>query len=149
MFAINVRKASIDDLVLVTEQTLLLYDDNTFDDLLIENKRLLMDENQIIYLAFDASKCVGFAHCSLRYDYVEGTDSGNIGYLEGIYVIPELRKQGIAKAFLKECEKWALSKGCNEMASDCELNNYISYNFHISVGFAEANKIICFAKKIR
>ena len=145
----NIRKASIEDINIVTEQTLLLYDDNTFDDLLIENQRLLMDENQIIFLAFDLDKCIGFAHCSLRYDYVEGTDSGNVGYLEGIYVIPELRKHGIAKAFLNECEKWDLSKGCCEIARDCELDNETSYNFHIGVGFTEANRIICFTKKIK
>lgn len=146
---VDIRKADIEDLMIVTEQTLLLYDDNTFDDLLLENEQLLTNENQIIFLAFKSDKCVGFAHCSLRYDYVEGTNGGNVGYLEGIYVIPELRKQGVARAFLSECEKWALSKDCNELASDCELDNHISYDFHMSVGFAEANRIICFTKKIK
>ena len=58
------------------------------------------------------------------------------------------RKQGIAKKLLEECEKWSLKKGCTEFASDCELNNSISFNFHLSVGFEEANRIICFRKKL-
>jgi len=144
----NTRKASIEDLNLVTKKTLLLYDNHTFDDLAIENEQLLTDENQIIFLAFDTNNCIGFAHCSLRTEYVEGTNSGNVGYLEGIYVDPKFRKQGVAKILLYQCEEWAKSKGCIEMASDCELQNYTSYDFHLSVGFAEINKIICFAKKI-
>jgi len=143
-----IRKALMEDLNLVTEQTLLLYNDHTFDDLLIENERLLKNEKQIVFLAFESNKCIGFTHCSLRYDYVEGTKGGNVGYLEGIYVDPDFRNRGIASALLKECEKWSLSKGCHEIASDCELDNLISYNFHINVGFAEANRIICFTKKI-
>ena len=94
------------------------------------------------------NEIIAFAQCQLRYDYVEGTNSSPVGYLEGIYVEPMYRKQGIAKKLLEECEKWSLKKGCTEFASDCELNNSISFNFHLSVGFEEANRIICFRKKL-
>ncbi|MDD2431193.1 MAG: GNAT family N-acetyltransferase [Firmicutes bacterium] len=144
----DIRKASLDDLQLVTEQTLLLYKDTNFDDLLVENKNLIEDENQIFFLGFELDKCIGFAHCSLRHDYVEGTGGGKVAYLEGIYVTPEPRKQGVASAFLVECEKWGLSKGCREIASDCEHDNQTSYDFHLSVGFREVNRLICFTKKI-
>ena len=50
---VNIKKASIEDLNLITKKTLLLYDNHTFDDLAIENEQLLTDENQIIFLAFD------------------------------------------------------------------------------------------------
>ena len=35
---------------------------------------------------------VGFAQCGLRRDYVEGTDSSPVGYLEGIFIKEEYRK---------------------------------------------------------
>ena len=66
---------------------------------------------------------VGFAECQLRYDYVEGTDSSPVGYLEGIFVKEEFRHRGFAKEILAECEKWTKEKGCTEFASDCELDN--------------------------
>lgn len=57
--------------------------------------------------------------------------------------------QGFARALLKACEAWALEKGCTEFASDCELTNETSRKFHMNTGFAEANRIICFTKKLK
>ena len=71
-----------------------------------------------------------------------------MGYLEGIYVLPGHRRQGIAKALLSACESWAKSMGCREFASDCELTNKDSLRFHLNVGFREANRIICFVREL-
>ena len=91
---------------------------------------------------------MGFAQCQLRHDYVEGTESSPVGYLEGIYAAPDCRRQGIAGALLAACERWAVKMGCTEFASDCELDNLESLAFHKSAGFTEANRIICFTKKL-
>lgn len=144
----EIRQAVIDDLDIVTKLTLMLYDDNTYEDLLEENRKLLSSKSQVLFLAFDGFNPIGFAHCSLRYDYVEGTDGGNIGYLEGIYVCSEFRKMKVAKTFVDYCEKWAMENGCKEFASDCELDNIDSYNFHLAIGFEEVNRLICFTKKL-
>ena len=91
---------------------------------------------------------VGFAQCGLRADYVEGTETSPVGYLEGVFVKEEYRNHGYAKGLLLYCEEWAKYMGCTEFASDCELENIGSLKFHIAMGFAEANRIICFKKKI-
>ena len=101
-----------------------------------------------VYLALESDQAVGFAQCQLRHDYVEGTGSSPVGYLEGIYVAEGFRQQGIAKVLLAACESWARGKGCAEFASDCELTNTESLRFHLNVGFQEANRIICFTKKL-
>lgn len=142
------KRAGIHDVQALTELTLRLYKDNTFESLLKENQELLSKENQIFFLAYNGDSAIGFAHCSLRVDYVEGTNGGTIGYLEGIYVQDEYRLQGIAKTLLIQCENWANENGCEEFASDCELDNVESYKFHLNLGFLEANRIISFAKKI-
>ena len=46
------------------------------------------------------------------------------------------------------CEKWARDMGCCEFASDCELTNENSLKFHLSMGFDEVNRIICFKKSM-
>ena len=46
------------------------------------------------------------------------------------------------------CQDWAGNLGCREFASDCELDNAESLAFHLKCGFAEANRLICFAKKL-
>ncbi len=93
-------------------------------------------------------KPIAFAQCSLRHDYVEGTDSSPVGYLEGIYVQERYRKRGYGAELLSECEKWAREVGCTEFASDCELDNADCFRFHMSLGFKEANRIICFRKEL-
>ena len=100
------------------------------------------------FLAYSEETAVGFAQCQLRHDYVEGTETSPVGYLEGIFVAPGHRKQGVAGKLLEACQRWAKEKGCREFASDCELDNLESLKFHLNVGFEEANRIICFTKRI-
>ncbi len=93
-------------------------------------------------------KPIVFSQCQLRHDYVEGTGSSPVGYLEGIFVSEGYRARGYAAELLSECEKWAREKACTEFASDCELDNADSFRFHMALGFAEANRIICFRKDL-
>lgn len=99
-----------------------------------------------IFLARAEDEAVGFAQCGLRHDYVEGTDTSPVGYLEGIFVKEGYRRQGLARDLLAVCQRWAGEQGCTEFASDCELTNEDSRKFHLKMGFEEANRIICFTK---
>jgi aminoglycoside 6'-N-acetyltransferase I len=93
-------------------------------------------------------RAIALGICQLRHDYVEGTKTSPVGYLEGIYVREEYRRSGVAKELLECCEQWAKEKGCTEFASDCELTNEKSIAFHSAAGFSEANRIVCFTKTI-
>ena len=101
-----------------------------------------------VFLYIIEDKPVGFAQCQLRRDYVEGTQTSPVGYLEGIFVDAGYRMRGIARELLSACQAWAKEMGCAEFASDCELHNEESLAFHLKMGFAEANRIICFTKKL-
>ena len=109
---------------------------------------LLDREDAAVFLYREQGKAVGFAQCQLRRDYVEGTETSPVGYLEGIYVREEDRRQGIARNLLSACENWARARGCTEFASDCELSNIESQQFHQAVGFDEANRIAVYVKKL-
>lgn len=113
-----------------------------------EYEKIIANPNAAFFLAYAEETPIGFAQCQLRHDYVEGTESSPVGYLEEIYVADEYRKQGVARELLSACESWAKSMGCKEFASDCELNNTQSLRFHLNVGFEEVNRIICFTKKL-
>ena len=119
------------------------------EELTQEFYEYISKENGTIFLAMIDGCAVGFAQCGLRRDYVEGTDSSPVGYLEGIFVKEEYRKRGVARDMLEACQKWAKGQGCAEFASDCELDNEDSLKFHIKMGFVEANRIICFTKKLK
>lgn len=143
------RKAKYEDVIVLTNLAILLYDEHQFEEMLEENSALINDKNEAIFLCFDEDNAIGFSHCSLRNDYVEGTHGGTIGYLEGIYVLPQYRKNGIARTLVGHCEKWIKEKGCKEFASDCQLDNDGSYAFHLKIGFKEVNRMICFAKGLQ
>ena len=143
-----IRKAEIKDLPILAELARQLWPDNTVEEMRSEFAEIIAKPDAAFLLAYAEETAAGFAQCQLRHDYVEGTDSSLVGYLEGIYVADGYRKQGVAKEFLSACESWAKTKGCNEFASDCELDNVQSLQFHLNVGFEEANRIICFTKKL-
>jgi len=106
----------------------------------------ISDAESFVALSEDDGEINGVALCTLRHDYVDGEETSPVGYLEGIFVSEEYRKQGIARTLVNECQKWAKGIGCREFASDCELTNTQSLDFHLSIGFNEENRIICFRK---
>ena len=144
----EIRKAAAADISTVAKLAAQLWPHHTPQEMEAEFSHVPENSNSALFLAFSGSTAVGFAQCSLRHDYVEGTFSSPVGYLEGIYTSDGCRGAGVARALLAECESWAKERGCSEFASDCELTNTQSLHFHLSVGFEEANRIICFTKKL-
>ncbi|WP_244244586.1 aminoglycoside 6'-N-acetyltransferase [Marinilactibacillus kalidii] len=104
--------------------------------------------NEQLFLYYSKGQAMGFAQVSLRNDYVEGTASSPVGYLEGIYVLPNMRRKNIAFELLQACEHWAIGNGCSEFASDCTLDNQLSENFHLASGFEEVGQIRHFKKSL-
>ena len=143
-----IRNALLSDAATVAALAQQLWPHHEAAQLQEEFEPLLEDANAAVFLAFSDDMPVGFAQCQLRHDYVEGPASSPVGYLEGIFVAHAYQKQGIARVLLASCEKWAKEQGCSEFASDCELSNTNSLRFHLSMGFEEANRIICFTKKL-
>lgn len=124
-----------------------LWPGHTPGELLSEWEALSLSECAV-FLAVEDGAPAGFAQCQLRHDYVEGTQTSPVGYLEGIYIREGHRGRGMARALLRACESWAAERGCVEFASDCELDNTWSIAFHLGTGFAEANRIVCFTKRL-
>jgi aminoglycoside 6'-N-acetyltransferase I len=122
--------------------------DHPAAELEAEFAALLKDPDAGLFTAKRSGETVAFAQCQLRHDYVEGTETSPVGYLEGVYVEENHRRRGVAAALLHACEAWAKRQGCTEFASDCELENTDSLRFHQSLGFREANRIICFTKNL-
>lgn len=143
-----IKMATKRDSCILAELAIQMWNNHTIDELERDFFECLNDTRSTFFIKFVNNIPVGFAHCALRTDYVEGTSTSPVGYLEGIFIKKEYRKKGYAKELLLACEKWAKSMGCTEFASDCELSNTESLNFHLAIGFNEANRIICFTKKI-
>lgn len=143
-----IKKAAREEAAAAAGLAIQMWEENTLEELTEEFAEYIQRKDCAVFLAMWENRAVGFAQCGLRHDYVEGTDSSPVGYLEGILVEEAYRKRGIAKELLKACENWARAWGCEEFASDCELTNEVSLAFHLNMGFEEANRIICFTKKL-
>ena len=143
-----VRKAGRADIEEAARLAVLLWENHTVSEFISEFSEMMSAGKAQFFLKYEKGRPVGFAQCQLRYDYVEGTQTAPVGYLEGIFVRQDCRKKGYAKELLSECEAWAKAQGCQEFASDCELDNVVSFQFHKAVNFTEANRIICFVKKL-
>ncbi len=143
-----IAKATLQDVPAVAALAALLWPQHTAEELAPDFEQAVSRSDNAVFLCCAEGILVGFAHCSLRHDYVEGTDSSPVGYLEGIFVREQYRRCGFAKALLVACEAWAKDMGCAEFASDCELDNETSLFFHKKLGFTEANRIVCFQKML-
>ncbi len=140
------RQADKTDLRTIAALACELWPENTADEMMADFAAIM--EDAAIFLAEAEGQAVGFAQCQLRRDYVEGTETSPVGYLEGVYVRDAFRRQGHARALVRTCEAWSRSHGCTEFASDCELENGHSLRLHLALGFQEASRIICFTKKL-
>ena len=143
----KIVKAETKDASEVARLSLLLWPEHDIEEMELEFRELIQMNDAAVFLAREG-EAVGFAQCQLRRDYVEGTESSPVGYLEGIFVTQHCRNRGYARALLAACQDWARAKGCTEFASDCELTNSESLAFHLRMGFLEANRIICFTKRL-
>lgn len=121
---------------------------HTVSELETDFTEIVNSNDAVCFIKYVDDTPVGFARCQLRHDYVECTHSSPVDYLEGIFVVPKYQYKGYAKELLHECELCAKENGCSEFASDCELDNTNSFNFHMAMGFEEANRVICFRKEL-
>jgi aminoglycoside 6'-N-acetyltransferase I len=94
-----------------------------------------------VRLAVTANGAVGFIEASKRVDYVNGTNSSPVAFLEGLYVVQSSRRQGVARALVESVVKWALAEGCSELASDSLLHNSAAHAVHRALGFEETERV--------
>ena len=95
-----------------------------------------------------AGRPTGFIEAAVRNDYVNGTETSPVAFVEGLYVKPEYRRQGWAAELMRAVEAWARDRGCQELASDAALENAPSHATHLALGFEETERVVYFRKVI-
>ena len=115
-----------------------------------EIAQMLERVDQAAFIARDvAGQVAGFAEAALRYDYVNGCETSPVGFLEGIYVRPPYRRQGVARALTEAVAAWTLAQGCRELASDATTDNLDSHRMHAALGFAETERVVYFRRVLK
>ncbi len=89
----------------------------------------------------------GMIEVSLH-DRAEGCTTSPVGYIEGWYVDPDLRRQGVGGRLVAAAEAWAQDMGCREMASDTEPAYPISPLAHRHLGYEETETPLHYRKTL-
>ena len=94
------------------------------------------------------AKLAGFLEVDLR-SHADGCNPSHaVGYIEGWYVDPEWRGQGIGRKLLAAAEDWARSHGCREMASDTWIDNEVSQRVHEAAGYEVVDRCVHYRKTL-
>lgn len=144
----EVEIISKDNLKNLVNLFLELWTDCDYNEELEDCKKILSSENETCFLVKTKKVYIAFIYVSIRSDYVEGSSHSPTAYIEGIFVQENYRNIGLSRHLLKHVEEWAKHKNCEQLASDTELNNSTSIEFHKKVGFDEVNRIVCFIKNL-
>ena len=109
---------------------------------------MLADADAVALLAECDGRVVGFAEATLRRDYVNGTATSPVGFLEGWYVDAAWRGRGIGRALVAAVADWSVAKGARELASDSLLGNTPAHAAHAACGFEETERVVYFRRWI-
>lgn len=105
------------------------------------------DRGDFVLLAFtEGGDLAGLVEATKRHDYVNGTDTSPVAFVEGVYVRPHWRRRGIARAMVEAAVEWAKREGITELASDAPLSNTVSRAVHRRLGFDETERVIFFRR---
>ena len=100
-----------------------------------------------VLLEFDDSGvAVGLAEATKRHDYVNGTATSPVSFVEGVYVRESHRRRGIARALISGVASWAVEQGCSELASDALIQNLVSHAVFRALGFEETERVVYFRR---
>lgn len=148
MTEFTIRRATRTDKPEWLRMRLSLWPGETKASLLEDLDNLLADPLTPVFVAVRPDgRLGGFLEAGTR-KYAEGCETSPVGYIEGWYVDEDLREQGIGKALAAAAEGWARSQGLTEMASDTWLDNDVSIQAHLKMGYEETERLVHFMKKL-
>ena len=73
------------------------------------------------------------------YEKLDFCRESPVGYIEGWYVDPDLRGQGVGRELVETAIRHLQENGIREIASDVELDNLTSHLAHVALGFEQTH----------
>ena len=108
---------------------------------------LARPDTVVLVAEVDGGRLAGFAELGAR-SVADGCLTTPVAYLEGWWVDPEWRRQGVGAALVTAAEAWARAEGYTELASDTTLDNTVSQAAHRRLGFVEMERAVLYRKDI-
>jgi GNAT superfamily N-acetyltransferase len=97
--------------------------------------RLQRDES-VIFLAFDGDQAVGFVQL---YPCFSSTAMKRMWILNDLFVTPEARRGGAAKALMERARQWAVETKADSLWLETAVDNYPAQRLYESLGWKRDN----------
>ncbi len=92
---------------------------------------------------------IGFIEGSIRSDYVNGTETSPVGFVEGVYVAPAMRRQGVARQLYRGDRRLGEGAGLpRARVGRAARRTRTSQRAHRALGFEETERVVYFSKKL-
>ncbi len=88
----------------------------------------------------------GFAEATIL-DFTDGSCPQPAPFLDGLWVEPAHRRQGVGRALIRRISEHFAVKGFSEICSDAEMSNHAAHLAHAG-GFAETERVVDFRKPL-
>lgn len=116
-----IKIATLSDLDIPADLAAMLWDNHTIESLKTEFLETIPKNDSVFFLVFEEQAPVRFAHCQLRNDYVEGTETSPVGCLEGIFIKEDFRSKGYAKNYCTNVKNGQFLKAVTNLPATVNL----------------------------
>ncbi|QMV00418.1 GNAT family N-acetyltransferase [Devosia sp. D6-9] len=144
---VEIRRLKETDRDAWRRQRLLLWPGHVEAEFDTDITQMLANPDTPTFGGFEGGELVGFAEASIR-PYGDGCETSPVAWLEGIYVAPSHRRQGLGRGLVDAIASWARERGFSEMGSDAAIYNTTSHLSHAGWGFEETERIVLFRRKL-
>ena len=129
-----------------------LWDDSAGEVMGNDDMRAAIDPSRpatAILAVDDGDRPFGFVEVAVRHDYVNGSESSPVGFIEGWYVDAGWQGRGVGRALIDAAAGWVRSQGCDELCSDALIDADASHAAHRACGFEETERVVYFRKALQ
>ena len=144
---VMVRQTAEADFDVVAAHRAQLWPEGSMEEHRAELPAWAADPDTCSFVAVRGAEVIGFLEGRLR-SHADGCATSPVGYLEGWYVCPAHRRQGVGRDLVAAFEAWARERGCRELASDTWPENGGSVDAHRRLGFEEVDRVVTFRKAL-
>lgn len=99
------------------------------------------------FIKNETGDVLGMLEISFR-NIVDGCISSPVPYIEGLYLYPQYRNQGLGAEILKMIAAWCYDRGYTELATDARIENIKAHEFYRSAGFEETDRVVEFRMEL-